>query len=103
MRKIPNKLCNVLRCAKPLQSASVTLWTVACQAPLSTRFSSQEFWNGLSFPPPGHLLNPGIRPWSPTLQANSLPFEPPVYKLYFLKTGLAPKFQSFGINYFYGF
>ena len=24
----------------------VTLWTVACQFPLSTRFSRQEYWSG---------------------------------------------------------
>ena len=28
----------------------VTLWTVACQAPLSMGFSRQEFWSGLLFP-----------------------------------------------------
>ena len=33
----------------------VTLWTVACQAPLSMGFSRQEYWSGLPFPPPGHL------------------------------------------------
>ena len=42
----------------------VTLWTVAHQAPLSLRFSRQEYWNGLSFPPPGDLPNPGIEPAS---------------------------------------
>ena len=36
----------------------VTLWTVACQAPLSTGFSRQEYWSGLSFPPPGDLPRP---------------------------------------------
>ena len=30
-----------------------------------------------SFPSPGHLPNPGIKPRSPALQADSLPFEPP--------------------------
>ena len=39
---------------------SVTLWTVAHQAPLSMGFSRQEYWNGLSCPPPGDLPNPGI-------------------------------------------
>ena len=29
------------------------------------------------FPSPGDLPNPGIKPRSPALQANSLPFEPP--------------------------
>ena len=40
-------------------------------------FSRQEYWSGLSCPPPGHLPNPGIQPGSPTLQADSLPSEPP--------------------------
>ena len=34
--------------------------TVALQAPLSTGFSSQEYWSGLSFPPPGDLPNLGV-------------------------------------------
>ena len=40
-------------------------------------FSRQEFWSGLSCPPSGDLLNPGIKPRYPTLQANSLLSEPP--------------------------
>ena len=28
-------------------------------------FSKQEYWSGLSFPPPGDLPNPGIEPSSP--------------------------------------
>ena len=43
-----------------------TPWTVALQAPLSMGFSSQEYWSGLSFPPPGDLPNLGIEPVSPT-------------------------------------
>ena len=43
----------------------VTLWTVACQAPLSMGFSRQEYWSGLLFPSPGDLPNPGIKPTSP--------------------------------------
>ena len=30
-----------------------TLWTVACQAPLSMGFSRQEYWSGLPCPPLG--------------------------------------------------
>ena len=41
-----------------------TLWTVARQAPLSMGFSKQEYWNGLSFLPPGDLPNPGTEPES---------------------------------------
>ena len=43
-----------------------TPWTVACQVPLSIRFSRQEYWTGLPFPPPGDLPNPGIEPTSVT-------------------------------------
>ena len=39
-------------------------------------FARQEYWSGLSFPSPGDLLNPGIKPWSPELQVDSLPSEP---------------------------
>ena len=52
-------------------------WTVAQQAPLSMRFSRQEYWSGLPFPSPGNLPNPGIEPRSPTLQADTLTSEPP--------------------------
>ena len=38
-------------------------------------FSRQEYWSGLSFPSPEDLPDPGIEPWSPALQADSLPFE----------------------------
>ena len=54
-----------------------TLWTVACQAPLSMGFSRQEHWSGLPCFPPGDLPNPGIKPRSPALQADSLLSEPP--------------------------
>ena len=41
-----------------------TLWTVACQAPLSMQFSRQEYWSGLPCPPPGDLPKLGIEPVS---------------------------------------
>ena len=50
-------------------------WTAACQAPLSMGFSRQEYWNGLPFPSPEDLPNPGIKPGSLSLQADSLPTE----------------------------
>ena len=46
---------------------SVTPWTVAHQAPLSTGFSRQEYWSRLPFPSPGDLPDPGIEPASPAL------------------------------------
>ena len=55
----------------------VTPWTVARQAPLSMEFSRQEHWSGLPFPSPGDLSDPAIGPRSPTLQAGSLPSDPP--------------------------
>ena len=52
-----------------------TPWTVVCQAPLSLGFSGQEYWSGLPFASPGYLPDPGIEPWSPASQADSLPTE----------------------------
>ena len=50
-----------------------TLWTLACQAPLSTGFSRQEYQSGLPFPSPGDPPNPGIKLRSPVMQADFLP------------------------------
>ena len=55
----------------------MTPLTIDCQAPLSMEFSSQEYWSGLLFLPPGDLPDPGMGPWSAALQADSLPSEPP--------------------------
>ena len=38
--------------------------SVAHQAPLSMRFSRQEYWSGLPFLPPGDLLNLSMEPVS---------------------------------------
>ena len=54
-----------------------TPWTVAHQAPPSMEFSRQEYWSGLPFTSPRDLPNPGVKPGSPALQADSLPSEPP--------------------------
>ena len=66
-------------CAQSLSHIQifVTPQAVACQASLSMGFSRQEYWSGLPFAPPGDLPNPGIKPMSPALQADSLPTEPP--------------------------
>jgi len=53
----------------------MTPWTVALQAPLSMGFSRQEYCSGLPFPSPGDLPDPGIKPRSPALQADSLSTE----------------------------
>ena len=54
-----------------------TRWTVAYQAPLSMKFSRQEYWSGVSFLSPEDLPDPGIKPGSPALQADALPSEAP--------------------------
>ena len=57
-----------------------TLWTVAHQTPLSMGLPRQEYWNGLPFPSPGHLPDPGIEPVSPAspaLAGQSFTTEPP--------------------------
>ena len=54
-----------------------TPWTVARQAPLSMGLSRLEYWNGLPFPAPGDLPNPGIKPVSPALVGSFFTTEPP--------------------------
>jgi len=40
-------------------------------------FFRQEYWSGLPFPSPGDLSDPGIKPRSPALQADSSLSEQP--------------------------
>ena len=54
-----------------------TPWNVAYQSPLSMGFSRQEYWSELPFSSPGDMPDTGIELRSPTLQADSLPSEPP--------------------------
>ena len=51
----------------------MTSWTVAHQTTLSVGFPRQEYWSGLSFPPPGDLPDPETEPMPPALQVESLP------------------------------
>ena len=48
-----------------------TPWAVARQPPLSMGFSRQGYWSELPFPSPEDLPDPGIKPWSPSLRADS--------------------------------
>ena len=68
--------------------AAISLWSRAIKytyvsicpyisMSLSMGSSRQECWSGLPFPSSGDLPNPGIKPGSPALQADSLPSEPP--------------------------
>ena len=58
--------------SRSVVSDSVTPWTAVCQAPLSMKFSRQEYWSRLHCSSPEDLPHPGIE-----LQADSLPSEPP--------------------------
>ena len=63
-----------------------TLWTVACQAPLSVGFSRWEYWSGLPRPPPWGFPDPGIKPRSPASPAlKVVTREAHVYAYNFLK------------------
>ena len=55
-----------------MSDSFTTLWAIH-----SMGFSRPEYWSGQLFPSPGGLPNPGIKPRSPVLQADSLPAEPP--------------------------
>ena len=64
-------------CAQLLSGVQLfaTPWTVACQAPLSMRFSRQDYWSRLPCPPPGDLPDTwieGASPESPEFQVDSL-------------------------------
>ena len=49
-----------------MSDSFATLWTLACQAPLSMEFYRQEYRSGLRFLSPGDLPDPGIKSTSPT-------------------------------------
>ena len=56
-------LCDPMDCSPPGSSVHGTL--------------QARIVEGLLFPSPGDLPNPGIEPGPPALQEDSLPFEPP--------------------------
>ena len=77
-------------CIAVVQSLSyvwlfVTSWTVAHQVPLSMGFSKQDYWNGLPFPSPGDLPDPGIEPASTPLARVFFTTEPPGKPMYVLR------------------
>ena len=78
VRRLGKEVCV---CAKffSLVRLFTTLWTIALQAPLSTRFSRQEFQSRFPGRSQGDLPDPGIEHrslMSPTLQKGSLPLTP---------------------------
>ena len=67
----------VLICSQVLSHIQLCVIPSTVPRPAPWGFSRQEYWSGLPCPPLGNLPNPGIKPRSPTLQAGSLPSEPP--------------------------
>ena len=51
-------VCQSLNCVQLF----ATPWAVARQAPLSLKFSRQEYWSGLPVPAPEDLPDPGLNP-----------------------------------------
>ena len=70
---VSSRLSTMSCCLLLLSSCSVmsdtfaTQWIAAHKAPLSMKFSRQEYWSGLPFPSPGDLPDPWIKPMSPAL------------------------------------
>ena len=80
--------------AKGLQSCPTLCNPMNCspQVPLSKGFSRHEYWSGLPSPPPGNLLDPGIKPkflTSPALEGGffttSTPGKSGVSEIYLLR------------------
>ena len=65
-------LCNPMDCSPPGPS----IHGDSADKNTGVEKKKKEYWSGLPFLHPGDLPNPGIEPWSPTLQADSLPSEP---------------------------
>ena len=63
--------------SRSVASDSATPCIEARQAPLSMGIPQARILDGLLHPPPAGLPHPGIEPRSPSLQADSLPSEPP--------------------------
>ena len=69
----PLLLLLLLFCCQVVSNSFAMPGTVAHQAPLSMGSPRQEYWNGLPFPSPGGLPDPGFKPVSQHWQAVSLP------------------------------
>ena len=79
VKRCDHSLWDPLCCAVLVTQSCPTLWPHGLQPSrllCPWGFSKEEYLSGLAGPPPGDLPNPGIKPRSPTLQADSLPAEP---------------------------
>ena len=62
---------------------SATPRTIVHQAPLSMGSPRQEYWDGLPFPSPGNLPDPGIEPTSAALAGGLSTTKPPGKPLFY--------------------
>ena len=76
------------------------LWTVAHQAPLSMRFSRQEYSNGLPCPSPRELPDPGIKATTPVAPSwQTVSFTEPLGKsLHPRDQSSEARFKPFGVK-----
>ena len=72
-----SRFCCCYSVASVMSDSLVTPWIVAHQTPLSMGFPREEYWRGLSFPPPGDLLDPETELKSPALAGGFFATEPP--------------------------
>ena len=63
--------------AKLCLTLSYPMYYKACQPPLSTEFSRQEYWSGLPFPSPGDPPDPEIESASPIHEGRFFSTAPP--------------------------
>ena len=76
------------------------IWLMHCRRPGASVHAVLQ--NGLPFPSPRDPSNPGIKPRSPALQADSLPCKPPGKPHDYLKTSAAPCMPNFSLFCPYG-
>ena len=78
--------------AKVTQSCPVLSDPMDCSPPGSSvhEILQAEHWSGSPCPPPRGLPEPGIKPRSPALQADSLPSEPPRNDIFCSHSGEIP-------------
>ena len=102
LNHIPLSGLTIQLCVCSVESdSSVTLWTVAHQAPLSMGFLRQEYHSELSFPSPGDLPDSGIEPESPAfgrqiLYSSATRGAPTIHLL--KDISVAPNFWQLGIQ-----
>ena len=64
---IISRVCAFMLSCLVVSNSFATPWTIAFQVLLCMGFRRQEYWNGLPFPSPEDVPDPGIEPTSPAL------------------------------------